>query len=93
MVREDTHKKNVFFSGRTTKRVGGGGNPPDHLSKKTLFSINGENSPGNCIKKILYYEVRHFSPKLYTHFCLCIFLLVRKQYLPKKNPTFLAQKF
>ena len=29
-----------------------------------------------------------------TFFFLCIFLLVRKQYLPpKKNPTFLAQKF
>ena len=26
-----THiKKSVFFNGRTTKRVGGGGNPPDH---------------------------------------------------------------
>ena len=43
--------------------------------------------------KILFYEVRHFSPQVYTQFCLCIFLLVRKQYLPKKNPTFLAQKF
>ena len=28
-IREDTHKKNVFFSGRTTKGVGRG-NPPDH---------------------------------------------------------------
>ena len=28
-LREDTHKKVVFFSGRTTKR-GEGGNPPDH---------------------------------------------------------------
>ena len=28
-VREDTHKKSGFFSGRTTKR-GEGGNPPDH---------------------------------------------------------------
>ena len=29
LIREDTHKKSVFFSGRTTKR-GEGGNPPDH---------------------------------------------------------------
>ena len=46
--------------------------------------------------KILFYEVGHLVqifPKVYTQFCLCIFLLVRKQYLPKKNPTFLAQKF
>ena len=45
--------------------------------------------------KILFCEVRHFSPnfQVYTQFCLCIFLLVRKQYLPKKNSTFLAQKF
>ena len=28
-VREDTHKKSGFFSGRTTKG-GEGGNPPDH---------------------------------------------------------------
>ena len=28
-VREDTHKKSVFFSGRTTKGVGRG-NPRDH---------------------------------------------------------------
>ena len=24
LIREDTHKKSVFFSGRTSKRVGGG---------------------------------------------------------------------
>ena len=28
-VREDPHKKSVFFSSRTTKGVGRG-NPPDH---------------------------------------------------------------
>ena len=35
-VREDTHKKNVFFSGRNTKRVGG------ELSNKPLFFYNLE---------------------------------------------------
>ena len=29
LVREDTHKKSVFFSGRTTKGIGRV-NPPDH---------------------------------------------------------------
>ena len=60
-------KKSVFFSvvgplkgvGRVTLWP---------LSKKPLFSINGENSPGSCIMKILFYEVRHFSPNF--HICL-----------------------
>ena len=72
-VREDTHKKRFFFSGRTTKGVGGG----------NFFSINGENTPGSCIMKILFYEVQHFSPNFHE-------FTGSKQYLPKK--TFLAQK-
>ena len=60
LLREDTHKKSFFFSGRTTKIVGRG-NPPT-TKQKHLFSINGENSPGSCIMKILFYEVRNFSP-------------------------------
>ena len=59
-LREDTHKKSVFFSGRTTKR-GEGGNPRDHQAKNHFFSINGENSPGSCIMKILFYEVQHLD--------------------------------
>ena len=38
-----------------------GGNPPTTKQKTTFFSINGENSPGSCIMKISFYEVRHFS--------------------------------
>ena len=38
--------------------------------------------PGSCIKKILFYEVRHFSPNF--HCLLVLSSLVRKQYLPKK---------
>ena len=49
---------------------------------------------------MLFNELRHFSPWttpmrkggfLYVKVCLWIFLLVRKQYLPKKNPALLAQ--
>ena len=36
-VREDTHKK-VFFSGRTTKREGGGGKTPLRTKQKPFFS-------------------------------------------------------
>ena len=45
--------------------------------------------------KILFYKVRHFQSKLsqvYTQFCLCIFLLVRKQYLQKKKSDFFIPK-
>ena len=45
--------------------------------------------------KILFYEVGHLV-QIFTsvHPILSVYiLLVRKQYLPKKNPTFLAQKF
>ena len=53
-----THIKKVFFfSVQTTKR--------GPLSKKPLLSINGENSPGSCIMKILFCEVRHFSPNFH----------------------------
>jgi hypothetical protein len=79
-IREDTHKKSVFFSGRTTKGVGRG-NPPDHLAKKHFFSINGENSPGSCIMKILFYEVRHFSPNFHEFTAL-----FRKQYFAFFSP-------
>ena len=37
MVREDTHKKSVFFSGRTTKGVGRV-SPLTTKHKKTFFS-------------------------------------------------------
>ena len=50
-IREDTHrKKSIFFSGRTTKGVG-----------RPL--INEENSPGSCIMKILFYEIRPWTTK------------------------------
>ena len=48
LLREDTHKKSVFFV------VG--------PLRVTLFSINGESSPGSCIMKILFYKVRQFNP-------------------------------
>ena len=35
-LREDTHKKKFFFSGRATKGVGRV-NPPDHKAKNTFF--------------------------------------------------------
>ena len=38
-LREDTHKKLFFFSGRTTKGVGRL-NPTTTKQKKTFFSIN-----------------------------------------------------
>ena len=37
-LREDTYKKKVFFSGRTTKGVGRV-NPPDHLAKNHYFFL------------------------------------------------------
>ena len=43
---------------------------------------------------MLFYEVRHFSPKgglLYVKVCLWIFLLVKKQYM-KKNQALSAKK-
>ena len=49
-LREDTHKKMCFFSGRTTKGVWRV-NPPDPLAKKQFFSINGENSAQKWEKK------------------------------------------
>ena len=36
VLREDTHKKGVFFSGRATKGVGRV-NPPDHSAKNNFF--------------------------------------------------------
>ena len=44
LLREDTHKKSGFLSGRTTKgvlRV----NPPDHFGKKHFFLKSGCFSP------------------------------------------------
>ena len=35
-IREDTHKKNIFLSGRTTKR-GGGSKTPLTTKQKNLF--------------------------------------------------------
>ena len=32
--------------------------PPTTKQKTTFFSINGENSPGSCIMKILFCEAR-----------------------------------
>ena len=58
---EDTQKRD-FFSGRTTKGVGRVNPPPTTKQKHIFFSINGKNSPGSCIMKILFYEVHHFSP-------------------------------
>ena len=65
-----TRPKKCFFRG-------GGGEP---LCKKTLFYINGENSPESCVIKMLFYEGRHFTPQT--------FLLIRKQYLAKKIRLF-----
>ena len=42
------NKKSVFFSGRSTKRVGV--NPPRPLNKKPFPPINGENSAQKLIK-------------------------------------------
>ena len=47
------------------------------------------NLSGSCVIQMIFYVVRHFSPK--RRFFLWIFLLVRKQYLPKKNLALLAQ--
>ena len=44
---------------------------------------------------MLFYEVRHFSPKgglLYVKVCLWIFLLVKKQYMKKKSGSFSKKK-
>ena len=60
----------LAFVGKKVFKMGGGARP---ISKKTLFSINGENSPGSCVIKMLFYEVRHFSPNfhfLYVKVCL-----------------------
>ena len=54
------------------------------LSKIPLFSINGENSPGSCYfmkYDILVQKVGFLYVKVY----LWIFLLIRKQYFPKKK--------
>ena len=86
ILREDTHKKKVFFLVVGPLRGGRGVTPPTTKQKTTFFSINGENSPGSFIMKILFYEVRHLVqifPKVYTQFCLCIFLLVRVAWTTK----------
>ena len=65
------------------------------FAKKHFLSINGENSPWSCVIIMLFYEVRHFSRRrifFFVKVCLWIFLLIRKQYLPKKNLALLAQK-
>ena len=41
-LREDTHKKSVFFSGRTTKGVGGGVTPPTTKQKTIMEKIHRE---------------------------------------------------
>ena len=37
--------------------------PPTTTKQKKILSINGENSPGSCAIKMLFYEVRHFREK------------------------------
>ena len=49
-------KKVVFWW--SPKGVGRGNPPSTTKQKTTFFSINGENSPGSCVFKILFYEVR-----------------------------------
>ena len=57
--REDTHKKNVFFSGRTTTGVGRG-NPPPTTKQKTTFFYKWRKFTENNIAK----KNRFFSPKI-----------------------------
>ena len=93
-LREDTHKKKVFFLVVGPLR-GGGVTPPTTKQKTTFFSINGENSPGSCIMKILFYEVRHLV-QIFTsvHPILSVYIFtVSKTIFAKKTLTFLAQKF
>ena len=65
-------------------RGGGVTPPPTTKQKTTFFSINGENSPGSCIMKILFYEVGQLVQIFSSVHPI---LSVRKQYLLKKNPT------
>ena len=47
--------------------------------------MNGENSQGSCIMKILFYEVRHFSPSFHE-------FTGSKTIFAKKKSPFLAQE-
>ena len=82
-----TYKK-CFFSGQL--RVQGGVTPTTTKQKTTFFSINGENSPGSCIMKILFYEVRHLSPNFHEFTGSKTYNIAKKksplvQKLEKKN--------
>ena len=54
-------------------------------AKKHFFSIHGENPPGSCIMKILFHEVRHFSPNFHE-------FTGSKTIFAKNKSLFLAQK-
>ena len=82
----------VFLVVGQLRGEGGGVTPPTTKQKTTFFSINGENSPGSCIMKILFYEVPHFNPSVHPILSVYIFT-GSKTIFAKKNPTFLAQKF
>ena len=47
LIREDTHKKVFFVSGRTTQR--GGGKPPEPLRKKEKKILSLKKSDQNLI--------------------------------------------
>ena len=93
-----THIKEMVFLVVGPLRGGGRGGPvtpPSTKQKKHFFSINGENSPGSCIMKILFCEIRHFSPNFHKctpNFVCVYFYWYENNICQKKNLTFLAQK-
>ena len=61
-----TRIKKGFFSGRTTKGVGRGNPPPPTTKQKPLFFYKWRKFTGKLrIMKMLFYEVRHFSPNFH----------------------------
>ena len=86
--------KKVFFLVVEPLRGEGGVTPPTTKQKTTFFSINKENSPGSCIMKILFYEVRHLVQIFKSvHPILSVYIFTgSKTIFAKKKSDFFSPK-
>ena len=64
------------------------------LSKKPLFSIKGENSPGSCGIKLVFmkYDILEKMEVFYTLKCVCGYFYWLENNIYQQNSAVLAQK-